>query len=107
MPTQTEKPQTYQGHRLTELGPNDPLIDLTRIYNMPVLVTEPVMRTIDAHSPTLADKDRIMWEMTYMSAMNRGDLERNLSVFRCEVGGEWRSYYAETVQGVIVISRAN
>jgi len=107
MPTQTATPDTYQGHQIVKLEPNDPSIDLTRIYDMPVYATGPVMRTLDAHSPTLADKDRALWEMVYMSAMNRGDLESNLAVFRAEIGGEWRSYYAEKFKGIIVISRAN
>jgi len=100
----TEK---YQGHEVLKLTPHNDSIDLGRIYDMPVYVTVPVMRTLDAHAVNIAEKDRLMWEITYMSAMTRGDLEVNLAVFRCEIGGEWRSYYAETVEGNIIISRAN
>jgi len=105
--TETNSPDQYQGHEVLKLTPHDDSLDLGRIYDMPVYVTAPVMRTLDAHAVNVAEKDRLMWEITYMSAMNRSPLEQDLCVFRCEVGGEWRSYYAETVEGNIIISRAN
>lgn len=96
----------YDDERLQKLEPSAESMDLTRIYDKPVFVTDAVMRTLDAHALDAPEKDRLMWDLVYMSAMNRSPLEDTLCIFRCEIGGEWEAFYAEEVGERIVISEA-
>jgi len=98
--------ETYHDEPVSNLEPHDPDIDLTRIYDSEVYATRAVQALVERSSRTHAEEDKTMWEIVYMSAMNRTPMEKHLCYFRAEVDGKWESFYAEQTQGVVVISRA-
>jgi len=105
MPKSKSKPDTYRGKKVSRLKPSDPHIKLSRIYEKPVLTTDQVMELIYAHSDSGEERDKIIWEIVYMSAMARTPMERTLCTFEAQVAGKWRSFYAEVQGGCVILSQ--
>lgn len=97
--------ETYLGYPIQKVTPLDPHIDLEYIYDCPVYFTGPVRRILDDYGSTEERRDTILWSLVYMSAMNRSPISESLCTFRCQVEGEWRSYYAERIDDGILISK--
>lgn len=56
---------------IKELIPNDPLIDMERIYGLPIYVSPDLLKDIESLSSSEDQFDAIAWSIAYCSAMNR------------------------------------